>query len=784
MSKKALDISDNAHRAALLSALVAEASHGAQPPRPAWASPSASAEPDTACKSTPRVWKLANDLKAMEAYTRTLHALCKDSFFLRGSPATCVEGLEWFHSYAQPAQALSLKQYQDINDYLYACARANHTTPQKACFEVHRNVCRPDRNFTQVLLEQHFPGPFKHYELDVCAYALARPGATYESWLSEFPAWREAGLYYPLALAATFMPNLSHWLPSETHDCRLACALGDCLAHMREPRNAFQQQHSLFMLCDAWRADTTGAAEVLSCTLDRLAVLMGVKSNAESQFSLGVRLDAFADAVPLSDDTHEQNFRAWHSLKSAVESAFPPSLLSAPLVKPKRDTWGFSRLTLSAQTGNPPRLRFAETSLELVKADPSLAGAAHSYSPAFIRECMAHQTSQRVQDVLWRLGEVALSQDVATCFGAPGACLLALGLDQQQPGAALGLDQQQPGAALGLDQQQSDQPVACLGARAALQAMGAPERAAEPYARLVEALRSVVPSIYTHFYPSPCSVLMWRLDVPQRAILYVGTSPQDVDPYAQSHHALPKILVNAKVPTQPVGGIVQAPLHATEDSVRHCLRSYAATGLALHPSNTILVAQLDAEGKRAPNQPVAPCTCTTLAESVACFALTRPESVSLCSLGGSSAWQEDGIDPRYAEKQLADNGFRYRDWTAVHAGKCTQQSRLACHVASFDCIHTTYIPWLGAADDGVRWVRASFSALPDGVHTLQGKSLRSAVESRFFHDPRALPTEHGEKVERSQCELYTDPSGSVAIAYCPEGSRQVLFACFDCPSAV
>jgi len=116
----------------------------------------------------------------------------------------------------------------------------------------------------------------------------------------------------------------------------------------------------------------------------------------------------------------------------------------------------------------------------------------------------------------------------------------------------------------------------------------------------------------------------------------------------------------------------------------------------------------------------------------------------------------------------------------MHVGKSTQQSRLASHVMSFEYIHTTLLPWI-QADNTVKWVRMSSSTYPEIVTTLEeGKTLRQAVESRFLHDLRMLPNEHGLKIERSQCEVYTDPSGAVAIAYAPSGIDALQFVHFSC----
>lgn len=761
--RQKLDLSDNTARGAALDLLIQESARGAPPAPPPWSSPGTDAEPSSVSSCTGRVWKVANQLRVMAQYTSILSDAASSSYFLLGSPSTCVEGLEWFCNFAHPVHPLSLQEYQKVNDYLAACAKASGVTVQRACFNVHRAVVKPERNLTQVLLEQHFSGPFVQYELDVCAYMLADPNLTYEGWISGFPAWRQSGLYYPLALASVYMPGSHSWLPEEVHESRLAQAFGICLTSLNRPTEVEYHAQALHNLADAWSTDTTGTSDLLAGILDRLAVLMGVKSNGvpgkEGSFDLLCRLRDFTSEIRLCENAHEQNFRAWHALKGAVERAFPPTLLSAPLVQPKRETWGYPRLTLAVDfpPGAAPVVHFAEKTLGHVKPDNG-SSAAYTYSPPFVKECMLHQTSQRIQDVLWRLGELVLSPDLAVCIYQPRLALATLGLNPTAD-------------------PQTRLPEA-KHVLAHLDSCAAPAEMTNDYVAFTDTLCGLVPPIYTHYFPHPCTILMWRLDTPPRAIMFTGPSEELVDPYAQSHHHLPKVLVNCKVPHRPIGGIVKVPYNSCEETLRGCLKSFAAEGLASHPANTVLLAQLDGKGHRAPGEQVAPATCTTLAESVACFALTRPAKVSVCNLGESCAWKEDGIDPRYAEKQLADNGFRYRDWTAMHVGKSTQQSRLASHLLRAECVHTTMLPWI-QPDETVKWVRMSSSVSPDHVVTLQGKSLRHAVESRFIHDLRMLPVDPGYVTERQNCEVYTDPAGGVGIAYAPTGGHSIQFVHFE-----
>lgn len=751
----------------MLAALIQAASEGAPSlDLDAWTADAEHQEPAEVHAAVGSAWKLHNDLRVLSQYCRVLADACRSSPFLLGAPSTCVEGLEWFKGFAQPVAPLSVEELDGLREFLGACMLHRGTATQgEAAFDAHRAIAHPERQLTQFLVEQHFPGPLKQYELDVCAYMLADPKMTYQAWKESFRDWRLEGLLYPLGIAATYMPTLDCWLPQEAHESMVALSFDTCLRSMRDPTQ--NRLWALMKLEEDWEKDTTGAADVLSGKLDRLAVLMGVKSNGGA-YELSEALRYFAETFPTAElgapasALHQQNYAAWHGLKQAVEETFPPSLLSAPLVRPKRETWGYPRLTLVLDTDGPlTALRFAQTRLQRVGPEDLRASFAHTYQPAHARECTLQQTSLRIQEVLWRLGETVTSPDLALCMLRPDVALASLFLSPaQQAAARLGQ---------------------ALTVQGVLDKMEAGSDEVEPlrecYEAYTRALDSSVPEPVAHFLPRPQAALFWRLDTPPRAILCLGG---DAEPLAQSTHHLPKVMVNCKVPHRATGGILRAPADAGVDHVRAALGAFAREGLSTHPANTVLLNQSEAESR---NRQVAPATCTTLAESVACFALTAPDSLTNCQLGGSCAWKEDGIDPRYAEKQHAANGFRYRDWTAVHVSKSgTQQSRLAAHLVCYDCIHTTALPWF--TDQGeTRWVQMSSTLCPE-PRTLQGRSLRHAVESRFLHDVRMLPTEGGRRVSKSNCEIYTDRSGAVGIAYCLDGSDELQFACFECKLAM
>jgi len=803
-----IDVSDNSARGKIVAKLIAAASSTSPTAHPgiaAWSAPAVIADPQHALGATAGrshaeaiadVWQQLNSLRVMAQYTRTLGVMCEHHPFLHAHPSTCVIGLEWLSRFVQPIQ----EPAQDVRDSLEQSVEmfrqaqqralgptASAITRERATFDYHSRLTCSDRDVTRILIAQHFPTmECKEYHVDVCAYMLTRGiGMAYDDWLSAFPAWRDTGLLFPLALSAAYMPRVEAWLPEDKLDTSFAITFQRCLDTLGRPD--VDPAPALKAMAAVWAADSTGSAHLIAVTLDRVAVLMGVKSNGSGpgEFSLAAALAAFPRSFGDPDaGMHECNYRAWHAIRAAVEATFPPSLLLAPCVRPKRPTWGHPSLTIEVATeGLLPSVRFAETALQVVAPDGCSTTEAtfvkvdrwanSAISPSFHRDCLLNQTSFRIQDVLWRLGEIATSPGVAACMLRPRDAKAALeGRAAPQPmnrrTALLGMPSVAPPAA-GL-------------------------RVDPDYVAYAKALDATVPQVYVTHFPETQSALMWRLDIPSRAIIYIGAGPDEVDPAAESQHHLRKVLVNSKVPQRPIGGIVQVPPRSDESAIRECVRQFAASELAGHPANTVLVKAGDGDGEDAEDggvgaRQVTPVTCTTLAESAACFALRAPSRLTTCPLGGSCSWKENGIDPRYAERQQAQNGARYRDWVAMHAGRGgTQQSRLASHFVEYDSLYTTKMPWVQQHDDRqtVRWVSVSSTAPPDSK-TLHGKTLRQAVEGRFLHDLRMLPAHDipggggRPKIERSNAEIYAaDDGAKVAVAYAPTGQDRIEFVAFEC----
>ena len=179
---------------------------------------------------------------------------------------------------------------------------------------------------------------------------------------------------------------------------------------------------------------------------------------------------------------------------------------------------------------------------------------------------------------------------------------------------------------------------------------------------------------------------------------------------------------------------------------------------------------------------------TTLAEAVNLFTGPPPFRISDVALHNSEPWNEKHIDDRYAERQTADNGSRFRDWATVyHDEHEIQRCRMASHAITCGELFETHFPLSTPA--GHQWVSVA-STIPAETRVLRhmggGSSLevlRRSVESRFMHDGKLLPVRNtGDVVDRAHMELYTDStSGQVLLAYAPvttSGTKTIEFMSF------
>lgn len=409
----------------------------------------------------------------------------------------------------------------------------------------------------------HFPDS-KEYEVEICCNMIAQNSKlSYQDWRRDFTRWRDRGIYHPLCLAAQHMPTVAAWMPPEAASTQLAVVFGQVLQMLQRPGSE-DPHEDLQLLSYAWKQDGTGTAAILADTLDRLCVQMRIKSNARIANPLDFDLDRALSSFPKSfgTDPHESNYRAWWCIRSAIEDTFPPSLLCAKLSKAKRPTWGFESLTLEVFPG--PVLRFKERELKWIDTAPPDANMV-SYTPIGDRNCLTIQTGARVQEVLWRLGEVVFSKEMVMSMMYPRAALGAMSAaddpvwrlydeyceDKDHIFAHTSLNSlrsavREAGLTLGAD--------LSANAHAAVAIPGGMQNFVELGARLD---RTPPPTKLVRL-PAPLRLLLWRVDIPPRAVVYTGVpevTPERVCA-GPSAFQMQKAMLNVKCQTRTVGDIV------------------------------------------------------------------------------------------------------------------------------------------------------------------------------------------------------------------------------------
>ena len=613
-----------------------------------------------------------------------------------------------------------------------------------------------DRDAVRELLSS-VPGDWKEYDVDVCDLTLrGRSGllaqGSFENWMTDHAGWRSCGMVYPLAVAARYRRDPSLWLTHEQLGSELGKAFSVFLASASEPDAVssgalVRESENLANLWHHTDGLSVEARDRLVGLFDLACVRMGVKSNGlqggadgfdlESTLS-GFRTDAQVETSTrrpktkgLVDATvHENNRAAWPHLNRRIQAAFPPSLLYAGLSRANKPTWGFERLTLRVTTAGSQNRLHPGLAVHFVEGEMGcvLPADIRSQERSLHRRC-------RVHDVLWRLGALALSPEVGRVMtGVKNAECHTVMRHMDSVESSHG-----PG--------ESEYSRVIRSMETAMQ---------PTEVRGVDGLNEALPATY----------VAWRIDLPTVTLRTQGDSP---DPSAMvgwtsTEHLRKSVTKGSCKRSAVAAGYATRESQVDEAGVRRLILEHFTKNLREEAGNS-----------HARN--------TTMAEAALCFTLDPPENKrSTLPLGGRNKWESDGIDQRYAEVQNADNGFRLRDWAAVHCDTrsgCTWQCRLASHVVhTKDMFHST-LSWL---DDAGNLRRVAVKAtLPFERRVLKGSGLSSALEGCFKHEPGLLPVHKlSAKVARKDLEFYhPDDNRSIIVYSSPQNANSLEVAIFQ-----
>ena len=630
--------------------------------------------------------------------------------------------------------------------------------PPASLFEMVVRSQLIDRPLVRALLRTRSPPSgqacWAEYDVDVCDIMLRGRvdlllQGGYEAWLADGPCWRSRGLLYPLAVAARYRPSVGLWLPPAQAESELGRALASFLAVAGTPGEVRSDRfaHAMEGLTDAWHCadlESAIARDHLIHLMDSVAMSMGVKSNghpAEPEtFALSVALRAFGSLSPagssqtkgqVDTEVHSKNRITWPRLCERVRASFPPSMLYHATSLANRPTWGFDRLTLRAialqaqgEWGGGVlaslAVHFAETELVCVLPSPP-ASRNPAHSPL--------QSQTRTHDLLWRLGAVALSPEVADVM-----------LDQRTRQAI-----------------QTSNPHAVLAHMRSC--VCPPSNEHLEYHLSIDALEGGASCAVV---PAPRTWVMWRLDLPGVKFAYGESALSQADLAVQRSTEGVKKRV-ARI-TGEMGGIARA--YVTESCSEAVPDEASVRRLVLAHFSAAHTPGSDADTDR------------TLMDAVLCLTTPPPvDSTSVVPLQGGAKWTRDGIDPRYAELQQAANGVRFRDWVAMHCDpvrKCTWQCRLAAHVVHTDTMHRGSALWTRPGDEQPTWVTV-LSTLPTEQRVLKGNTLGVAVEACYSHEPGLLPVARSDMdVHRKDMEFYHPDPKRVLVSYAPKRAQGTL----------
>lgn len=251
---------------------------------------------------------------------------------------------------------------------------ATIATPRQHAYQLAKTLPHFDRDLTAYYLRPP-ADTTPEYELHV-AHSILRlhSPATLESLQNHLKTWRSQGLLHVLGVAALHMPELADWFQNADSSKPLReCdgeiqSLAHCLEALRNTPVNYAHAIERFI---ASQDPASPNSQAIAVTIDRLAVLMGVKSNSrdDSSHDLAGALSNFPNLDAL--EAHD----IWALIKPSLEQAFPPSLLRLdPAYARKRVSKNKNKQASGSSSWCAPSLPQTYTYLVAVTLAPSSRG--------------------------------------------------------------------------------------------------------------------------------------------------------------------------------------------------------------------------------------------------------------------------------------------------------------------------------------------------------------------------------------------------------------------------
>ena len=702
------------------------------------------------------LWSLINHIKVLHQYTSLLSEAASGqgvhSAFLKGGVEMCQGPLAWFAPLCMPVSSEANETYQRHLD-TWREANPGLYSHSEAAYHVHQGYLVADRHMTRFLVST-LSADAKEYEVDIAGNILAARPNSFDEFHSHFSNWRRAGLYHTLCLAAKNLPRAEQWVPRgllhESSDWQ------ELLDEFNQ--SSFCTKERMAGICEALADRSPLFCNHVCSLLDKVAILTRVKSNfvpnnPNSDHSINNlnnlnNLDDCLSNLQVSPHNYTHCLDTWGKLRQTIEDNVPPSLM-CPSLNP-RGGWGYRKLELVMEG----KLRIKTGPLEWIAKDKE----------------PTEKLPDRLYDILTRMGEAATSPEVAHLMLSPATMTECLeGRTVDVPSLKHFADRNY---VIGNMQNNDTHFISSLN-------------------KLIQCL----PVVELRTFPAQKQFLAWRIDLPPRALLYHGEATE-VDLSVTPPYLLNKSSMQDKLQCRTLSGIsildsnLESKLDSTysdTDALHSALRACIAeevidphADFADHPLHKVSI-------RVGPGKTEIHHT-TTLAEAVNLFTGPPPFRTSDVMLHQSEPWNEEHIDDRYAERQTASNGVRFRDWATVyHDEHEIQRCRMASHAITCGQVYETHFPL--STPTGNRWVSVASTVQAETrmLRHMGGNSslevLRRSVDGRFMHDAKLLPVRNkGDVVDRAHMELYTDSkSGQVLLAYAPvtlNGSKTVEFMSF------
>ena len=285
--------------------------------------------------------RLQENLKILRQYTKLLSQACHGQDPLTAhaqplspSPTTYPRNLQWFEHLSKPYQGLDEFGVSWITELLRlhaACDKSVPALPRHQAYELAKSLPHFDRDLTAYYLT--LPAPAKEYDLYV-AHSILRlhNPSTLEELHQQLATWRNQGLLHVLSVAALNMPELSDWFHDSSHNTAELSQLKtffQCLrALIEKPQDYVKAVRNFIDSQDP--ANPTYQA--IASILDKLAILMSVKSNAAQEPDHD--LEAALRAFPHLESLEPQD--VWTRIKPALVRSLPPSVLRVDPVCAKK----------------------------------------------------------------------------------------------------------------------------------------------------------------------------------------------------------------------------------------------------------------------------------------------------------------------------------------------------------------------------------------------------------------------------------------------------------------